>query len=156
MDIEKLKAIIELLSHTDVVRLEWQSGEERVVLRRGSLVAASAAGRAPAANPSPPVLVGVPSRHSQEPASIDRAGVFHTVTSPFVGTFYRSSSPESPAFVEVGQDVRKGQILCIVEAMKLMNEIEAEVAGRIAEVLVQNGQTVEFGEPLFRIAPDGG
>jgi acetyl-CoA carboxylase biotin carboxyl carrier protein len=76
-----------------------------------------------------------------------------TITSPFVGTVYRSASPEAPAFIEVGQSVRKGQVLCIVEAMKLMNEIEAETAGRVVEVLVQNGQSVEFGEPLFKLEP---
>jgi acetyl-CoA carboxylase biotin carboxyl carrier protein len=152
MDLEKLKAIIEVLSHTDVVRLEWQVGEERIVLRRGS---AGASGTpAPVAVLVPPP--GAPARRSQEAAPAESAGAFHTVTSPFVGTFYRSSSPEAPAFVEVGQMVRKGQVLCIVEAMKLMNEIEAEVAGRVVEVLVQNGQPVEFGEPLFRIAPSAG
>jgi acetyl-CoA carboxylase biotin carboxyl carrier protein len=149
MDLERLKAIIDLLSHTDVVRLEWQSGEERIVLRRGT--AAPSAG----ANPAP-VAVLVPAtspRRTQEPPAVDPS--LHTVTSPFVGTFYRSSSPEASPFVEIGQVVRKGQVLCIVEAMKLMNEIEAEVGGRITEALVQNGQTVEFGEPLFRIAPSG-
>ena len=75
------------------------------------------------------------------------------VTSPFVGTFYRTPAPEQPPFVELGTSVRKGQVLCIVEAMKLMNEIEAEVAGKIAEIFVESGQTVEFGQPLFRIEP---
>jgi acetyl-CoA carboxylase biotin carboxyl carrier protein len=75
------------------------------------------------------------------------------VTSPFVGTFYRSPSPDSPSFVDVGSVVKKGQVLCIVEAMKLMNEIEAEVAGKIAEILVQNATPVEFGQALFRIEP---
>ncbi|MGZ6124040.1 MAG: acetyl-CoA carboxylase biotin carboxyl carrier protein, partial [Myxococcales bacterium] len=76
-----------------------------------------------------------------------------TVNSPFVGTFYRSASPDSPPFVDVGQVVKKGQVLCIVEAMKLMNEIEAEQPGRLTEVLVQNGSPVEYGEPLFRLEP---
>jgi acetyl-CoA carboxylase biotin carboxyl carrier protein len=151
MDLEKLKAIIELLSHTDVIRLEWQTGEERIVLRRGSASPAFSASPAPVA-----VLVpGGASRRSHDPPAAEAASSLHTVTSPFVGTFYRSSSPEAPVFAEVGQTIRKGQVLCIVEAMKLMNEIEAEVAGRITEVLVQNGQPVEFGEPLFRITPSG-
>jgi acetyl-CoA carboxylase biotin carboxyl carrier protein len=77
----------------------------------------------------------------------------HIVTSPFVGTFYRSPAPDQPPFVEVGTVVRKGQVLCIVEAMKLMNEIESDVAGKVAEVLVENAQPVEFGQPLFRIEP---
>jgi acetyl-CoA carboxylase biotin carboxyl carrier protein len=75
------------------------------------------------------------------------------ITSPFVGTFYRSPSPEAPAFVEVGTRVRKGQVLCIVEAMKLMNEIESDVDGTVVAVLAENGQPVEFGEPLFQIRP---
>ena len=74
------------------------------------------------------------------------------VTSPFVGTFYRSPSPEAASFVEVGQDVRKGQVVCIIEAMKLMNEIESEVDGKVAEVLVKNGEHVEYGQKLFRVA----
>ncbi len=77
----------------------------------------------------------------------------HIITSPFVGTFYRTPAPDQPAFVDVGAPVRKGQTLCIVEAMKLMNEIESEVAGKVAEVLVENAQPVEFGQPLFRIEP---
>jgi acetyl-CoA carboxylase biotin carboxyl carrier protein len=84
------------------------------------------------------------------------AGKNLTITSPFVGTFYRAASPEAPAFIEIGQTVRKGQVLCIVEAMKLMNEIEAETSGRVVEVLVQNGQSVEFGEPLFRLEATSG
>ncbi|TMA15702.1 MAG: acetyl-CoA carboxylase biotin carboxyl carrier protein, partial [Deltaproteobacteria bacterium] len=76
-----------------------------------------------------------------------------TVNSPFVGTFYRSASPDSPSFVDVGQVVKKGQVLCIVEAMKLMNEIEAEQPGRLIEALVQNGSPVEYGESLFRLEP---
>jgi acetyl-CoA carboxylase biotin carboxyl carrier protein len=75
----------------------------------------------------------------------------HVITSPFVGTFYRSPSPDQPSFVEVGGAVKKGQVLCIIEAMKLMNEIEAEVSGKVSEVLAQNGQPVEFGQPLIKV-----
>ena len=84
------------------------------------------------------------------PASDEKG---HVVASPFVGTFYRTPAPDQPNFVDVGSVVRKGQILCIIEAMKLMNEIEADERGKIAEVLVENGQPVEFGQPLFRIEP---
>jgi acetyl-CoA carboxylase biotin carboxyl carrier protein len=84
-------------------------------------------------------------------AAAERPG--HAVTSPFVGTFYRTPAPDQPAFVDVGSVVKKGQVLCIIEAMKLMNEIEADVAGRVAEILVENGQPVEFGQTLFRIEP---
>jgi acetyl-CoA carboxylase biotin carboxyl carrier protein len=93
-----------------------------------------------------------PPRAAAAEAPADKKGG-HVITSPFVGTFYRSPAPDQPPFVEVGTSVKKGGVLCIIEAMKLMNEIEAEVAGKVAEVLVQNGQPVEFGQPLFRIEP---
>jgi acetyl-CoA carboxylase biotin carboxyl carrier protein len=153
MDVEKLKAILALLAGSDVTSLDWKNGDESVTIRRGARAAPSEP------LPTGPVrLAPVPPVASAgAPRPQDTAeGTLHTVTSPFVGTFYRAASPEAPAFVEVGQSVRKGQVLCIVEAMKLMNEIEAEIAGRVAEVLAQNGQPVEFGEPLFRIAPIGG
>jgi acetyl-CoA carboxylase biotin carboxyl carrier protein len=98
------------------------------------------------ANPSP--LLVVP----QPPAlAAAEAGALY-ITSPFVGTFYTASSPEAPAFVDVGQQVRKGQVVCIIEAMKLMNEIESEVDGKVTDVLVKNGEHVEYGQPLFRLA----
>ncbi|HEY0095062.1 MAG TPA: acetyl-CoA carboxylase biotin carboxyl carrier protein, partial [Archangium sp.] len=100
-----------------------------------------AATHSPAAAPAAPAPA--------KPA--EKAG--QLITSPFVGTFYRTPAPDQPAFVDVGAVVKKGQVLCIVEAMKLMNEIEAEVSGRVAEILVQNGQPVEFGQALFRIEP---
>ena len=101
-----------------------------------------AAGSAPGATPSSPGATTAPS-----------AGPTVYITSPFVGTFYRSPSPESPAFIEVGQRVKKGQVLCIVEAMKLMNEIESDVDGVVVALLAENGQPVEFGEPLYQIRP---
>jgi acetyl-CoA carboxylase biotin carboxyl carrier protein len=93
--------------------------------------------------------VAAPAAGAPAAAAAEKPGTL--ITSPFVGTFYRSPSPDAPPFVEVGQSVRKGQALCIVEAMKLMNEIESEVSGKVVEILVENGQPVEFGEPLFRI-----
>ncbi|NOK20092.1 acetyl-CoA carboxylase biotin carboxyl carrier protein, partial [Corallococcus carmarthensis] len=98
----------------------------------------------PAAAPAAPAAAA-PEKPAEKPG--------HLVTSPFVGTFYRTPAPDQPPFVDVGTVVRKGQVLCIVEAMKLMNEIESEVSGRIAEVLVENGRPVEFGQALFRIEP---
>ena len=150
MDVEKLKAIVELLSGSDVTSLDWKSGEESLILRRG-VVQSMGAPSAPlaVAQPTPPVQAAGAAIAAPEGRKL------HTVTSPFVGTFYRTASPESPAFAEIGQSVRKGQVLCIVEAMKLMNEIEAEIAGRVTEILAQNGQAVEFGEPLFRLEPAG-
>ncbi len=145
MDIEKLKDIIALLSGTDVTSLEWKSAGESIAIHRLGPPQASGA---PAAN-LPSTAAPAPLAVVPPPAEARRL----LVTSPFVGTFYRSPSPDAPSFVEVGQAVRKGQVLCIVEAMKLMNEIEAEVDGRVAEILAQNGQPVEFGEPLFRLEP---
>jgi acetyl-CoA carboxylase biotin carboxyl carrier protein len=146
MDVDKLKAIVELLAETDITRLEWQNADERIVLRRGeSAPKVAAVAHAP---PPPPVAIA--------PAPAEDARHKHAViTSPLVGTFFRSPSPDDPPFVEVGQVVQPGQVLCIVEAMKLMNQIKSEVAGRLVEILVKNGQAVEFDQPLFRVDPAG-
>jgi len=164
MDVDKLKAILEALQGTDVTRLTWVSGQETLDLRLGHpppattavhavpMAAPAAASPAPAAhaNPGPAAAAG-PAQPAAAMAAADQKTF--TVNSPFVGTFYRSASPDSPEFVDTGQVVKKGQVLCIVEAMKLMNEIEAEHPGRLVEVLVQNGSPVEYGEPLFRFEP---
>jgi acetyl-CoA carboxylase biotin carboxyl carrier protein len=161
MDVEKLKKILAALQGSDVTRLDWTNGQERLTLRLGhppapvtTLHAMPAAGPAPAALPTPPQ--GTPAAApatAPTPAAAAASDKSFTVNSPFVGTFYRSASPDNPPFVEPGQVVKKGQVLCIVEAMKLMNEIEAEQAGRLLEVLIQNGSPVEYGEPLFRFEP---
>lgn len=143
MDVDKLKIIVELLEGTDVSRLEWQSGTERIVIRRGSAVAS---------HPSPLVASALP---AATPLPVAVPSQILTIASPLVGTFYRSPSPEDPPFIEVGQRAEKGQVLCIVEAMKLMNQIKAEISGRLVEVLVKNGQSVEFDQPLFRVDPKG-
>jgi acetyl-CoA carboxylase biotin carboxyl carrier protein len=156
VDVDKLKAILTALDGTEVTRLTWVSGQETLDLRLGHPPPRSAPMAAP---PAPaPVTQSHPAPASAAPAAApvskpaDEKKTF-TVNSPFVGTFYRSASPDSPVFVDVGQVVKKGQVLCIVEAMKLMNEIEAEQPGRLIEVLVQNGSPVEYGEPLFRLEP---
>jgi len=158
MDVDKLKAILAALEGTDVTRLDWSNGEERLTLRLGhppapvAAVQALPAAPVAAALPTPPSVAPVPAP-SAAPAAASRAAddkKTFTVNSPFVGTFYRSASPDSPVFVEPGAMVKKGQVLCIVEAMKLMNEIEAEQPGRLLEALIQNGSPVEYGEPLFR------
>ena len=165
MDVDKLKAILEALQGTEVTRLTWVSGQETLDLRLGHPPAATAVHSVPmhASLGAPPQAAAPTAAHaataaaaaSAEAASAKAADELRTFTvnSPFVGTFYRSASPESPAFVDPGQVVKKGQVLCIVEAMKLMNEIEAEQPGRLLEVLVQNGSPVEYGEPLFRFEP---
>jgi acetyl-CoA carboxylase biotin carboxyl carrier protein len=106
---------------------------------------------APVATAAPAVSAPAPAAPAPAAPAAQKPG--HLVTSPFVGTFYRTPAPDQPAFVEVGTVVKKGQVLCIIEAMKLMNEIEADAAGKVAEILVENGQPVEFGQALFRIEP---
>ncbi len=154
LDVEALRQIVEILEASDVTRLTWKNGDERLFIRRGqatTTIVQAAPAQAPvriehAAAPAVPS----PAASAAAPAP-EKKG--HLITSPFVGTFYRQPAPDQPPFVEVGSLVRKGQVLCIVEAMKLMNEIESEVAGKVAEVLVENGQPVEFAQPLFRIEP---
>ena len=158
MDVEKLRAILAALQGTDVTRLEWADGQEHLTLRLGHPPPAAAAQAAPLvthAAPQPaPAQSSAPAAsalHAPKTPADDKKTF--TVNSPFVGTFYRSASPDTPSFVEIGSVVKKGQVLCIVEAMKLMNEIEADQAGRLVEMLIQNGSPVEYGEPLFRFEP---
>jgi acetyl-CoA carboxylase biotin carboxyl carrier protein len=163
MDVEKLKAILAALKETDVTRLVWTDGQESLDLRLGhppppppAAVHAVpvAAPVMAAAIPTPPSVAPVAPAEERPAAPAPAPGKkTFTVNSPFVGTFYRSASPDSPPFVEEGTVVKKGQVLCIVEAMKLMNEIEAEQPGRLVEVLIQNGSPVEYGEVLFRFEP---
>jgi acetyl-CoA carboxylase biotin carboxyl carrier protein len=161
MDVEKLKAILAALQGTDVTRLTWASGQETLDLRLGHPPAPTTSvqavpvmtGPAPLAAPPPPPPQAAPAHAAVPPPAPKGDNKTFTVNSPFVGTFYRSASPENPPFAEVGSIVKKGQVLCIVEAMKLMNEIEAELPGRLVEVLVQNGSPVEYGEALFKFEP---
>ncbi len=156
--LEDVKKLMQLVEKSDVTHIAWQKGPEKVVIKRGNAVvsgpvALPVAHAAPVAAPVPaPVAAApAPAAPKADAKAADKPGTL--VNSPFVGTFYRAPSPESPPFVEVGAKVKKGQTLCIVEAMKLMNEIESEVDGTVAEILVQNATPVEFGEPLFRIVP---
>ncbi len=157
--LEDVKKLVALVERSDVTHIAWQRGPEKVVIKRGNAVPAPAAAvhavphPAPIAAPVPAPLAPAPgpAPARADAKAADKPGV--VVSSPFVGTFYRAPSPDSPPFVEVGVKVKKGQTLCIVEAMKLMNEIEADVDGTVAEVFPQNATPVEFGEPLFRIVP---
>jgi acetyl-CoA carboxylase biotin carboxyl carrier protein len=149
--------LVDALEDSDVRTLLWTRGGEKIVIRRGPAPVAVAA---PAAAAAPlPLIASIAAPVPAAPASAPKAPEKapekpgHVVTSPFVGTFYRAPSPDSPAFADVGTVVKKGQVLCIVEAMKLMNEIEAEVDGKITEIFVLNATPVEFGEKLFRIEP---
>src|SRR4051812_12489820 len=151
MDLRKLKKLIDLVQESGIGEIEITEGEEKVrISRQGPagapiMMAAPAmqamglpqAGAAPAAAPAAPAAPAEPEGH--------------VVKSPMVGTFYRAPSPGAPSFVEVGQPVTKGQTLCIIEAMKLLNEIESDASGTLKAILVENGQPVEYGQGLFRI-----
>ena len=155
MDLRKLKTLIDLVAESGIAEIEVTEGEDkvRIVKHAPTVVAAAAPPPTPtvvagavAAPPAPPVAAVVTAEVAAEPPK------GHVDKSPMVGTFYRSPSPGAKAFVELGQTVKSGDTLCIIEAMKLLNEIEAEVAGEVSEVLVENGQPVEYGQPLFVIS----
>jgi len=156
MDLRKLKTLIDLVSESNISELEITEADGKVRIVKADAHAAAPpqmvmqappptlvaqAPTAPAASPA-----GSPAAQAEAPAESG-----HVVKSPMVGTFYRSSSPGAKAFVEVGDQVKEGQAICIIEAMKIMNEIEADKSGTVTKILAQNGQAVEFGQPLFII-----
>ena len=151
MDIRKIKKLIELVEESGINELEISEGEESVRISRGQAVAAPvayAAAPAPVAAPAAAAPVAAPAAAADAaPAQISG----HVVRSPMVGTFYSAASPESPIFAEVGQHVNAGDTLCIIEAMKMMNQIEADKSGVIKQVLASNEDTIEFDQPLFVI-----
>jgi acetyl-CoA carboxylase biotin carboxyl carrier protein len=151
IDLKQLEGLLRVLEDRDISEFEFEDEKVRVHLKRGKPVIAAPA---PAYAPLHVAHVseGPPAPGSPEVGAAKQAeGNVAYVTSPFVGTFYRSPSPEAPPFVDVGSNIRPGQALCIVEAMKLMNEIEAEFAGTITECLVETGSPVEFGQKLFKV-----
>lgn len=155
MDLRKLKKLIDLVQESGIGEIEITEGEEKVRISR-QVAAPPMLMAAPAMQhiPMGATASGGPSGGTPQPAAAPAAPAEpagHTLKSPMVGTFYRAASPGSPPFVEVGQAVTKGQTLCIIEAMKLLNEIESDVAGTVKAVLVENGQPVEYGQPLFLI-----
>ncbi|MDR7050384.1 acetyl-CoA carboxylase biotin carboxyl carrier protein [Duganella sp. 3397] len=156
MDLRKLKTLIDLVAESDIAELEVTEGESKVRIVKSSAMPQNQmvmmqpqgipqyhAAPAPAAAPAGAAPAAAPAV-AAEPTG-------HIVKSPMVGTFYRSSAPGSPAFVEVGATVKEGETVCIIEAMKLLNEIDADKSGTITQILVENGQPVEFGQPLFVI-----
>ena len=150
MDIRKVKKLIELLEASDVAEIEIKEGEEAVRISRGATQAVQmahiqAAAPAPAPNPVAPAV-----EVAKEPAI--EAVSANAVKSPMVGTFYRSPSPNAPAFVDVGNQVKAGDVICIIEAMKMMNQIEADKAGTVEAILVEDGEPVEFDQPLIVIS----
>ena len=156
MDLRKLKKLIDLVQESGIAELEITEGEEKVKIVKGggiSVVPVAAAAAPPAMSAAelpraapPPAAAAAPA--AAEPAAGQEG---HVVKAPMVGTFYRTPSPDAKAFVEVGQTVKEGQTICIIEAMKLMNEIEADASGVVKAILVENGQPVEYGQPLFII-----
>jgi acetyl-CoA carboxylase biotin carboxyl carrier protein len=154
MDLRKLKTLIDLVSESGISELEVNEGEDRVrIVNAGS---PAPAGQVVYANPAPvQAIQAAPAASAPAPAAAVEAPAAETgfvAKSPMVGTFYRAPNPESPNFVNIGDTVKVGQTLCIIEAMKLLNEIESEHAGVIKEILCENGQGVEFDQPLFIIA----
>ena len=156
IDLKQLRELMRALKQFDIHELAIEKGDEKIRLVRDggapaggavSFVASPGYSMAPPPAPAPVTTTEAP---MAAPLAADDPNLVF-VTSPFVGTFYRSPSPDSPAFVDVGSAIRPGQVLCIVEAMKLMNEIEADAAGTILEVLVENGKSVEFGQRLFKL-----
>jgi acetyl-CoA carboxylase biotin carboxyl carrier protein len=151
MDIRKVKKLIELLEESNIDEIEIKEGEESVRISRNGAAKAMAAG-ALAYAPQPPAAMAAPAvAPAVEPAPVAPVASGHIVSSPMVGTFYRSPSPTSPEFIQVGQTVKIGDVICIVEAMKMMNQIEADKAGTIDAILVVDGEPVEFDQPLVSI-----
>jgi acetyl-CoA carboxylase biotin carboxyl carrier protein len=147
MDLRKLKKLIDLVQESGIAELEITEGEEKVKIVKGGVVSVSAPpvmampAAAPAGAPAPAAAPAGESRDAGQEG--------HVVKAPMVGTFYRSPSPDAKVFVEVGHAVKEGDTICIIEAMKLMNEIEADASGVVKAILVENGQPVEYGQPLF-------
>jgi len=150
MDLRKLKKLIDLVQESGIAELEITEGEERVRIARGG-AATPAPAPAPAnvpaaATPAP----GTPAQAAPPAASVTPSPAEgHVIKSPMVGTFYRAPAPDAKPFVDVGMPIKEGQTVCVIEAMKLMNEIEADAAGTIKAILVENGQPVEYGQALF-------
>jgi acetyl-CoA carboxylase biotin carboxyl carrier protein len=148
MDLRKLKKLIDLVQESGIAELEITEGEEKVkIVRGGAVVATASPVVMPAEAPRPAAAPAAAPPPAAEPAPEG-----HVVKAPMVGTFYRSPSPDAKPFVEVGQAVKEGDTICIIEAMKLMNEIEADASGTVKAILVENGQPVEYGQPLFILA----
>jgi acetyl-CoA carboxylase biotin carboxyl carrier protein len=148
MDLRKLKKLIDLVQESGIAELEITEGEEKVKIVKGGGVSVSQAAPPPAPSASPDAR---PAATAAAPEA-EPVHEGHVVKAPMVGTFYRAASPDAKPFAEVGQPVKEGQTICIIEAMKLMNEIECDASGVIKAVLVENGQPVEYGQPLFIIA----
>jgi acetyl-CoA carboxylase biotin carboxyl carrier protein len=154
MDIRKVKKLIELLEESDIAEIEIHEGEESVRISRASSVPVAAPVAAPAAAPAPAPAAPAPAfsspaEEASAPAPEEISG--HQIKSPMVGTFYRAPSPGAKNFVEEGQRVNVGDTLCIIEAMKILNQIESDKAGTVKRIMVENGEPVEYNQPMFII-----
>ena len=148
MDLRKLKTLIDLVSESNISELEITEAEGKVRIVKADPQASAGTQAAPVYAPAPGPAMPVPAPAAPAAPAAEPG---HAVKSPMVGTFYRSASPGSEAFAEIGTVVKEGQAICIIEAMKIMNEIEADKAGTVKQILCENGQAVEFGQPLFII-----
>ena len=152
MDLRKLKTLIDLVSESNISELEITETEGKVRIVKGGVAAPVQYVQtvaAPAQAGAAPAIAGAAPAAAAPAEAAAPAG--HAIKSPMVGTFYRSSAPGAPAFVEVGKEVKEGETICIIEAMKILNEIEADKSGTISQILCENGQAVEYGQPLFVI-----
>jgi len=149
MDLRKLKKLIDLVQESGIAEIEITEGEEKVRIARGGTVSVTPPATGAASVAGAPAPVAAPAAAQ---AAAEAAPEGHVVKSPMVGTFYRAASPEAKPFVDVGSTVKAGDTICVLEAMKLMNEIEADVAGTIQAILVENGQPVEYGQALFIVS----
>jgi acetyl-CoA carboxylase biotin carboxyl carrier protein len=155
MNIKELKELIDLMKNADISELEIEKGGVKVKLKKGHLILSQPVSVEKAQIPSQQAIEKEITGTAEEKAAltaVEEKGLV-TVTSPIVGSFYRAPAPDAKPYVEVGDIIKKGQVLCLVEAMKLMNEIEAELNGKIAAILVENGHPVEYGEALFKVEP---
>jgi acetyl-CoA carboxylase biotin carboxyl carrier protein len=150
---DRLEKIFALMARHEVAELEWEKGGEKIRVKtlQGAMMAPATVMHAAPSHHHASVSASAPAASAAPAPAAESKG--KQVVSPFVGTFYRSPSPEAESYVREGQTVKRGDVLCIIEAMKLMNEIEAEFSGKVVGILVENGQPVEFGEPLFLIEP---
>ncbi|MGD9599468.1 MAG: acetyl-CoA carboxylase biotin carboxyl carrier protein [Steroidobacteraceae bacterium] len=152
MDIRKVKKLIELLEESGIAEIEIREGEESVRISRAAApTVMQPVYTAPAAAPAPQAPPAAAATAAPAAAAPARKANEYVVTAPMVGTFYASPSPGAKPFVDIGDEVKVGQVLCIIEAMKMMNQIESDKAGRITSVMAQNGEPVEFGQPLYTI-----
>jgi acetyl-CoA carboxylase biotin carboxyl carrier protein len=151
MEIKDLKLLIKMITETDITEFEMDNADEKLIIKRGQRTEIVQMAAAPQSYMAPPMPMAAAPVAATAPAAaaapVAEAG--ETINSPIVGTFYRAPSPEAAAFAEVGQVVEKGQVICLVEAMKLFNEIEAEFKCKILKICLENAQPVEFGQPLF-------